>query len=121
MKTQRISHLTAEQVHAVFSSDRFLDLTDSQLAALHHRSEQLQAQQWWTRARRRRRTLKAAAVVVVLVALAPFWQVVLGVGAIALIWALLIAVLWDAVQRVRASIAGRPEAAGSAAGGQEQG
>jgi Flp pilus assembly protein TadB len=105
MKAQRISHLTAEQVAAVFKSERFCLLTDSQLAALHHRAEQLQAQQRQARIRRRRCWVAAVAVVGVLVALAPIWYVLVAVGLMALIWLALLAWLWEVGQKVMASIA----------------
>jgi hypothetical protein len=106
MKLQRISHLNAQQLQAVFNSDRFLELSDAQLAALHHRSEQLQAHRQLAQLKRRRRVLMAAAVLAALMALAPFWQVVLALGAAAAFWMLVAALLWDAGQKLRRSIAG---------------
>ena len=41
MKPIRISQLNAAQVAAVFKSERFCQLTDSQLAALHHRVDEM--------------------------------------------------------------------------------
>jgi Flp pilus assembly protein TadB len=111
MKAQRISHLTAEQVAAVFKSERFCQLTDGQLAALHQRAEQLQAQQRQARIRRRQCWVAAAAVVVVLVALAPIWHVVVALGLMALIWLALLMWAWDVGQRVWASVPGRKGAA----------
>jgi hypothetical protein len=104
MKHQRISQLTAEQVQAAFSSDRFLELTDDQLVALHHRSEQLQAQQHQGRVRRRRNRLMAAASVAVLIVAIPMWQAVLAVTVSALLWCLAIAMLRDASRALSASV-----------------
>lgn len=118
MKPLRISHLTAEQVQAVFKNERFCQLTDDQLAALHHRAEQLQAQQRHARVRRRRRLLVTAAVVGLLIALAPVWHVVLALGAAALFWVAVLTWLWEVGQKVRASIAG---IRGQAGQGQQQG
>ena len=107
MKHQRISQLTAAQVQAAFSSDRFLELTDDQLAALHHRREQLLADQHQGRIRRRRHRLLAAASVAVLIAAIPMWQAVLAVTVSALLWCLAIAMLRDACCAFSAAI-GRP-------------
>jgi hypothetical protein len=106
MKPQRISHLNAKQLQAVFNSDRFLELTDAQLVALHHRSEQLQAQHRQAGLRRRRRILLAAAALGLCIALAPVWYVVLALGVAAVLWLLVAATLWDVGQKLRGSIAG---------------
>jgi Flp pilus assembly protein TadB len=116
MKAQRISQLSADQVAAVFGSERFCQLTDGQLAALHHRAEQLQAQRHQARIRRRRRWAVAAAVVVVLAALAPVWHVLLALGVVALLWLVVLAWAWEAGQRLWASVTGRK---GAAAGPQQ--
>jgi hypothetical protein len=118
VKPLRISHLTAAQVEAVFNNVAFCQLTDGQLVALHHRAEQLQAQQRHARIRRRRRLLVAAAVVGLLIAVAPIWYVLVGVGLMALIWLALLAWLWEVGQTVMASIAGLR---GAARQGQQQG
>lgn len=92
MKPFRISQLNAAQVEAVFRSDLFCQLTDSQLVALHHRSEQLQALGHQQRIKRRRRRLLAAAVVVGGVALAPYWVKVFTAFAL-----MLVIVLWGLI------------------------
>lgn len=113
MKPFRISELNAAQVEAVFKSDRFSLLTDSQLVALHHRSEQLQAQGQQQRRRRRHRRLVAAAVVVGGVLLAPYWGQVFTAFAVMLvlvIWGLIwigaITVLWNLVRRLWQTLTG---------------
>lgn len=111
MNTLRISQLTAEQVRAVFSSPLFCQLTDRQLAALHRRDEQLKALQHQARQRRQRRVLVAVAVVAALAALAPIWHIVAAMGLMALVWLGVIAMLWDAGQKLRASITGSGTAA----------
>jgi hypothetical protein len=121
MKAKRISHLTAEQVAAVFKSERFCQLTDGQLAALHHRAEQLEVQQRHARARRRRWRLAAVVAVVVLVALAPIWHVLLGMGVVVMLWLLVIAWVWDAGLKITAKITGRRVAAAEEGSGQQRG
>jgi hypothetical protein len=107
MAQLRISQLSAAQVAAVFGSEQFSQLTDGQVAALHHRAEQLKAQQQLAGARQRRRLLVAAAVVALAIALAPIWHVLLAMGLLALIWLAVIGWLWDAGQQGRAAIARR--------------
>ena len=107
----RISQLSEAQVAAVFRSERFCQLTDRQVAALHHRAEQLKAQQQLARTRRRRRLLVVAAVVGLTIAAAPIWRELLAVGVLALIWLAVINAVWEATQGVRAAITrrwGRP-------------
>lgn len=113
MKPFRISQLNAAQVEAVFKSDRFSLLTDSQLVALHHRSEQLQALAHQQRTRRRRRRLLAAAVVIGGVALAPYWVQVFTAFALMLVivlWGLIwfgaITALWHLVSRLWRALTG---------------
>lgn len=113
MKPFRISQLNAAQVEAVFKSDRFSLLTDSQLVALHHRSEQLQALAHQQRTRRRRRRLLAAAVVMGGVALAPYWVQVFTAFALMLVivlWGLIwfgaITALWHLVSRLWRALTG---------------
>lgn len=113
MKPFRISQLNAAQVEAVFKSDRFSLLTDGQLAALHHRSEQLQVLRQQQRLRRRRRRLVAAAVVVGTVALAPYWVQVFTAFAVMLVivvWGLIwfgaITALWHLVSRLWRALSG---------------
>lgn len=96
MPTRRISQLTAAQVQTVFSSDRFHQLTDGQLVALHHRREQLLAEFRKAQARRRRTWLLAVASVAVLIAAMPMWQTVLAATVSALLWWVAITVLRDA-------------------------
>jgi hypothetical protein len=116
MKPFRISELNAAQVEAVFKSDRFSLLTDSQLVALHHRSEQLQALAHQQRLKRRRRRLLAAAVAIGGVALAPYWVQVFTAFALMLVivlWGLIwfgaITALWNLVSRLwRALIGSKP-------------
>lgn len=105
MKAKRISQLSAGQLAAVFAHDRFGQLTDGQLAALHHRSERLKAQQQLIRTRRRQRVLVAAAVVGMLIAAVPFWRELLAIGLLALVWLAVGALVWDAAKGVRAAIA----------------
>lgn len=107
MKPIRISQLNAAQVEAVFKSERFCQLTDSQLAALHHRSQQLEVQQQSTLQRKRRRHWMIAAAVAVLVAIAPFWQIALALSAVIAIWALLLSAAWGVVQRLRTALSGK--------------
>lgn len=104
MKPIRISQLNAAQVEAVFNSELFCQLTDSQLAALHHRSQQLEAQQQATLQRKRRRRRLIAAAVVALVAIAPFWQIALALSFIVVFWALALAAAWGVVQRLRNAV-----------------
>lgn len=118
VRTFRISQLSAAQVQAVFSSEAFCRLTDDQLAALHHRAEQLQDQQRQARIRRRRWLLVAAAVMGLLIALAPVWHVLVALGLMALIWLVVLAWLWEVGQKARASIAGIRGPAGQ---GQQKG
>lgn len=113
MKPFRISQLNAAQVEAVFKSDRFSLLTDSQLVALHHRSEQLQALGQQQRLRRRRRRLLAAAVVIGGVALAPYWVQVFTAFALMLVivlWGLIwfgaITAMWHLVSRLWRALTG---------------
>ncbi|MCX5927338.1 MAG: hypothetical protein NTZ23_08510 [Cyanobium sp. LacPavin_0920_WC12_MAG_63_22] len=103
----RISHLSAAQVAAVFRNERFGQLTESQLAALHHRSEQLKAQQQLARIRRRRRLLVVAAVVGLAIAAVPIWRELLAVGVLALVWFAVAALVWDATKGARAAITRR--------------
>lgn len=113
MKPFRISQLNAAQVEAVFKSDRFCQLTDSQLVALHHRSEQLQALGHQQRIKRRRRRLLVAAVVVGGVALAPYWVQVFTAFALMLVialWGLIwfgaITAMWHLVSRLWRALTG---------------
>lgn len=113
MKPFRISQLNAAQVEAVFKSDRFSLLTDSQLVALHHRSEQLQALAHQQRLKRRRRRLLVAAVVVGGVALAPYWGQVFTAFALMLVivlWGLIwfgaITAMWHLVSRLWRALTG---------------
>lgn len=113
MKPFRISKLNAAQVEAVFKSDRFSLLTDGQLVALHHRSEQLQTLAHQQRLKRRRRRLLAGAVVVGGVALAPYWVQVFTAFALMLllmIWGLIwfgaIATLWQLLRGLWGAITG---------------
>lgn len=114
MKCHRISELTATQVDAVFRSDLFCLLTDSQLAALHYRDEQLKAQRAQVRIRRRRRWRLLAVVVAAGIAIAPFWQQVftfIGLAFLLLIWALIcfamLACLWSVLRALIAAITGK--------------
>lgn len=104
MKPIRISHLNAAQVDAVFKSELFCQLTDSQLAALHHRSQQLEAQQLAALQRKRRRRWMIAAAVAALAAIAPFWQVALALSFIVLFWALALSAVWGVLQRLRDAV-----------------
>jgi Asp/Glu/hydantoin racemase len=118
MTTHRISQLTATQLDAVFHSDRFCLLTDSQLAALHHRSEQLKAHQLAVHRKRRRRRLIVAVVVAGCAALAPFWLQVftaLGLALLLVIWGVIwlaaIMTLWHLLRGLWAAITGKTPAA----------
>lgn len=106
-RAHRISQLSNAQVQAVFSSEAFCQLTDSQLAALHRRAEQLQVLQRQARIRWIWRWLLAAAVLALLIVLAPVWHVLVAMGLMALIWLVVLAWIWDAGQKARASISDR--------------
>lgn len=107
----RINQLSHAQVAAVFRSEQFCQLTDRQMAALHHRGEQLKAQQKQLRARRRRRLLVAAGVLALAIAAFPIWHVLVAMGLLVLIWLAVIGWLWDVSRQGMAAITrrmGRP-------------
>jgi hypothetical protein len=104
MKPMRISQLSADQVDAVFRSDLFCQLTDGQVAALHHRLEQLKAQQHAVRQRKRQQRWLIAAAVVIAIAVMPFWQQALALTFVAAFWAVVFCSGWDGLQNVRAKL-----------------
>ena len=112
----RISQLTPAQVDAVFRSDRFCELSDAQLAALHHRFEQLKALRHQARIKRRRRrrlmVLLAVAVVTICTISVFAWQEVstffvamVALGFLAFIWLGVIGAVWEVGQKLITCVA----------------
>ena len=98
MRELRISSLSAEQMDAVFRSELFCQLTDSQLAALHARFEEVGSAVARREQERKRRRLTVIGCVCAGILLIPFWAQALAATVVVAFWWFFLAALWGSLR-----------------------